>query len=226
MKRVLWVFVLLIINKCWAQQIEVGPNIGYGFSNIANSAIVKGRAVIGNALWNSNSGFSLMYFFKDPDKKFASAIHVQYIQQRKGSKSEVLSGSEYNFQTSTFNVCIRPAGNIGNHWRLYADFGIGFNTIENAPYYSGTPDIWAAFPTLETPLSIKKSEVTFVYGFGIEKPFFKNSFVCFASLTGDAGITTINESPGRFRTQSLGFGTGVRYILHLTKQPDRSNKSL
>ena len=52
MKKQVVLICLIVSQICFSQQIEFGGNLGYGFTNIANSSITEGRAVIGNSLWN------------------------------------------------------------------------------------------------------------------------------------------------------------------------------
>ena len=53
---------------------------------------------------------------------------------------------------------------------------------------------------------------------GITKEITENRLKVFIELNGDAGISKLNENNGTFRTQSLGFGTGLRYIFDLRKK--------
>ena len=54
------------MQNVFSQQIEFGGNLGYGSTNIADSSITEGRAVIGESLWNLNEGFSLIFYFGNP----------------------------------------------------------------------------------------------------------------------------------------------------------------
>ena len=63
MKKILLILFLLITEIGISQQLEFGPNIEYVSTNIANSRITEGRAVIGESLWNINNGFSIIYYF-------------------------------------------------------------------------------------------------------------------------------------------------------------------
>ena len=67
-------------------------------------------------------------------------------------------------------------------------------------------------------LEIKSNEITFLYAIGLEKEITENRLKIFIELNGDAGISKLNENDGTFRTQSLGFITGLRYIFDVRKK--------
>ena len=73
-----------------AQQFEFGAHVGYSFSNIANSKSDQDRAVIGNALWNSNHGFNVLYYFRDLSMRESLRLNAFYRVSKKGSVSDRL----------------------------------------------------------------------------------------------------------------------------------------
>jgi hypothetical protein len=215
--KILFLICILITQIGLSQQIEFGSNVGYGFTNIANSRITEGRAVIGNALWNVNEGFSVIYYFKNPKENSTNGIHFEYLISKRGSKSEKYSGSEYNFNSKSLNLNYRRAGSLGDNFGIYADLGFGYNILENENAYKGAVSELEAFEKVKENLFIKNNEVTFLYAIGVDKLIFKNKFICFLEFNGDAGITKINKNSGAFRTQSLGFSAGFRYLVNLKK---------
>lgn len=212
------VICLLITQIGLSQQIEFGPNIGYGFTNIANSRSTEKRAVIGTALWDMNKGFSVIFYFKNPREQITNGVHFEYLSSQRGSKSEKYSGTEYNFNSKSFNLNYRRAGSLGGNFGIYADLGLGYNMLDNENIYKGTVNELVAFEKLKEPFVIKNNEVTFLYAIGVDKIFLKNKLVCFLEFNGDGGITKINQNSGAFRTQSLGFSAGLRYLVNLKKE--------
>jgi hypothetical protein len=209
---------ILFTQISLSQQIEFGPNIGYGFTNIANSRITEGRAVIGNALWNVNEGFSIIYYFNNPKEKSTNGIHFEYLISKRGAKSEKYSGNEYNFNTKCINLNYRRAGSLGDNLGIYADLGFGYNILDNENIYKGNVNELVAFDKIKEPLLIKTNEITFLYAIGVDKLIFKNRFVVFLEFNGDAGISKINQNSGAFRTQSIGFSAGLRYLVTLKNE--------
>lgn len=218
MKTKLIIICLIITQITLSQQIEFGPSIGYGFTNIVNSRSTEDRAVIGNALWNINEGISIVYYFNNPHKNATNGIHFEFLNSQRGSESEKVSGAEYNFNSKSFNLNYRRAGSLGNNLGIYADLGFGYNKLNNENIYSGIVNELFAFEKINEPLQIKNNEVTFLYGIGIDKLILKDNFVIFLEFNGDAAISKINRNSGSYRTQSLGFSTGFRYLVKLKKE--------
>lgn len=216
-KKLLLIY-LFITSIGFSQQIEFGPNVSYGFTNIANSRVTEGRAVIGDALWNISEGFSILYYFGNPHKKGTNGIHFEFVNSKRGSKSESNSGSEYSFNSKALNLNYRRAGNLGNNFGIYADLGIGYNLLDNNNIYKGNVDETVAFEKINNNnLLIKKNEITFLYAIGVDKVILKDKFVIFLEFSGDGGITKINNGSGSYRTQSLGFSTGLRYLIPIKR---------
>jgi len=201
----------------FSQQLEVGPSLKFDSSNIVDSRVSRGRAVIGKALWKTSVGFSVTYYFKNPTQEMSSGINFDYYKGKRGSVSEEISGNKYEINTESFNLSYRIAGNLEQNFRWYADLGFGYNILDNTDYYRGNADELSAFPKLREPLVIKNNEATFIFGLGFEKVFAER-FVAFINFNGDAGISKINKNGGSFRTQSLGFGAGAKYIISFKKK--------
>jgi hypothetical protein len=217
MNKNLLLTTLFITTFGFSQQIEFGANIGYGFTNIANSRVTEGRAVIGDALWNVNEGFSILYYFGNPNEKGTNGIHFEFVNSERGSKSESNPESEYSFNSKAFNLNYRRAGSLGNNFGIYADLGFGYNILDNNNVYKGDADEIEAFKKVNGNLSVKDNEATFVFAIGVDKLILKDNFIVFFELNGDGGITKINETSGSFRTQSFGFSTGLRYLINIKK---------
>jgi len=216
MNKKLLLLFFFIIQSVFSQQFEFGANLSYGFTNIANSRITEGRAVIGDALWNVNEGVSILYYFSDPKKASSNGIHFEFTNSKRGTKSETSNG-EYSFNTKSLNLNYRRSGNLGNNFGIYADLGFGYNFIDNVDIYKGDVDELVAFEKVNQNLTIKNNEITFVFALGADKVILKDKFVVFFELNGDAGITKINENSGSYRTQSFGISTGIRYIVKTNK---------
>lgn len=217
MNKKILLICLLISQIGFSQQIEFGANISYGFTNIANSRITEGRAVIGDALWNVNEGFSILYYFSNPHQKGTNGIHFEFVNSHRGSKSDSDTGSKYSFNSKSLNLNYRRAGSLGNNFGIYADLGFGYNILDSKNIYKGEVDEIIAFKKVNKNFLIKDNEITFLFAIGVDKLILKDNFVVFLEVNGDAGITKINEGSGAFRTQSLGFSTGLRYIIPIKK---------
>ncbi|WP_166926049.1 hypothetical protein [Flavobacterium poyangense] len=218
MNKKLLLLFFFSVQIGFSQQIEFGANVSYGFSNIANSRTTEGRAVIGNALWNIKEGFSVLYYFGDPHKKVTNGIHFEYVNSTRGSKSDSFSRAKYTINSKSFNLNYRRAGSLGNNFGIYADLGFGYNILDNTNSYKGEVDETVAFPRIKENLIIKNNEFTFIFAIGADKLILKDNFAVFIEINGEGGITTINSNSGSYRTQSLGFSTGIRYILKTKKQ--------
>lgn len=216
MKKTISTLFFLTSFFSFSQQLEIGPSLKYDSTNIADSKISDGRAVIGKALWKTSLGFSITYYFKNPNETVSSAINFDYYDGKRGSVSEVSKQNKYEINTQSINLSYRVAGNLGNNFRWYADLGFGYNILSNNEYYTGKFEELSAFPKLNDSLVIKNNETTFIFGLGFEKVI-SNKFVAFVNFNGDAGISKINKSSGSYRTQSLGFGLGAKYIISFKK---------
>lgn len=218
MRKILVLFILTIIfESVYSQQLEIGPTIGYGFVNIVDSKSDNERAVIGNALWSLNYGLNAIYYFKNPNEKTTGRVGFLYRSNQRGSISELNNNNKFKFNSNAFAVFGGIGGNIGNGFIFYLDAGFGYNSLDNSSFYQGNLNQNEAFEALDSTIEIKSSEVTFIYSIGMEKAISKNHFKIFLELNGDAAISKLNKNKGAYRTQSLGFGTGFRYIFDLRR---------
>ena len=209
MKKLILLLIILP-TIAFSQKLDLGVDFGYGFSNIVNSKVTEGRAVIGSAMWKPNYGLSAVYYFKNPNIAISSAIKVEYKRTEKGSISEDFSSNKYQFDVNSINLQYRIAGGIGNGLRFYGDLGLGFNTFDNnSTYYFGDKEPKLAFNNLNENLDLKKSETNFIFGVGLEKSIYKNEIFASIGAIGEAGITKI--APSSYRTQGLGFTCGIKY---------------
>ena len=200
----------------FAQRLDLGVDVGYGFSNIANSSITQGRAVIGSALWKPNYGVSAVYYFKNPNIAISSAVKVEYKKSQKGSISETYSSNRYEFDVNSINVLYRIGGGIGNKLRFYGDLGLGFNSLNNtAAYYKGDRKPTDVFNNLTENLDLKKTETNFIFGVGLERSLYQDKLFASIGAIGEAGISKI--SPSSYRTQGIGFTCGIKYEFDFNK---------
>ncbi|MEC4048379.1 hypothetical protein OX284_002975 [Flavobacterium sp. SUN046] len=223
MRKLFIIGLLLQFHFSFCQHFEFGPDLGASGTNIVNSNITQGRAVIGKALWSPTAGVSLLYYFKSKNNDVSYGIHFKYANSQRGSISEVNSVNQIKFNSDSYNLTWRILANGDEEVGIYADLGLGYNTFNTKNVYHGTIDQLDAFPKLDTTLKMGTNEVTFLYALGINKLFLNNTLVFYAEFSGDAGISTINKESGSYRTQSLGFATGLRYVL-INKKPKKNVK--
>lgn len=217
-KTLLCILFILKFNTIYSQQFEIGPNIGYGFVNIVDSKSDEDRAVIGDALWNINFGLNAIYYFKNPKERTTGRIGLLYRSNKRGSISESNNENQFEFDSNTIGLFGGVARNIGDGFIFNLDIGFGYNSLDNSDYYKGNLTQTEAFEDLNENLEIKSNEITFLFSIGLEKELTENRLKIFIELNGDGGISKLNENDGTFRTQSLGFGTGLRYIFDLRKK--------
>lgn len=200
----------------FSQKLDLGIDFGFGFSNIVNSKVTEGRAVIGSALWKPNYGVSAVYYFKDPNIAISSAVKIEYKTSQKGSVSESYSSNRYEFDVNSINILYRIGGGIGNKLRFYGDLGFGFNSFDNkSVYYYGDREPAVAFNNLKENLDLKKSETNFIFGAGLERSLYKDKLFASIGAVGEAGISKISTSS--YRTQGIGFTCGLKYEFDLKK---------
>lgn len=206
--------------KIFSQQLEIGPSLGYGFVNIVDSKSKNSRSVIGKALWNPNFGFNALYYFKNPKLQRSFRIGLLYRNNKRGSISELNKYNKFEFNANTFGLLGGIANNTQNGFIFYLDVGFGFHSIDNENFYKGTLTHTEAFENLKNNLELKSSEFIFLYALGLEKEVIENKIKIFLELNGDAAISKLNDNGGAFRTQSVGLGAGIRYIIDLRKMKD------
>lgn len=218
MKKIKLFIILFVYSQGgFSQQIEIGPDFGYNFVNVANSEITQGRAVIGKSLISASEGISILYYFRDPRKNITNGIRLSFLNSTKGVKSDNFSESKFEFNSKSINLLYRRAGGLGSKFGLYFEAGFGYNVFDNDRIYQGNADELDAFDKLTEKLIIRSNEIAFLYGLGFDKIIYKDKFICFFQLNGDAGISKINVNSGSFRTQSFGAVLGIRYIIKTTK---------
>ena len=207
-------FALLFQLQCiYSQHFEFGPDLGASGSNIVNSNITQGRAVIGKALWSPTIGVSALYYFKPQNRDVSYGIHLKYSKSQRGSISEVNNDNTYSFNSDSYNASFRILVNGDDVIGIYGDIGFGYNSFNTKNTYHGYLDQLYAFPKLDNRFTMASGEMTFLYSLGVNKLLLNNTLVFFAEFSGDAGITQLNTGNGSYRTQSFGFTTGLRYIL-------------
>lgn len=210
-------FLFLLSSLMFAQQIEIGPTIGYGFDNIVDRKSDKKRAVIGDALGKANYGFSAFFYFNSKQSVISPRINLFYKFNTRGSKSEIFSDNRFEIDSNTFGLTGGVARTLGSGFSLYFDAGFGYIKLKNSDYYKGNEAQTDAFPDLNEPIDLKTNQVTFIYDFGFDKKISERLKV-FLELNGDASISKLNNNRGSYGIQSIGFGTGIRYVFNLKKQ--------
>ena len=209
----LLVLFLICSQNAVSQQFEIGPDFGCNFVNVANSEITQGRAVIGKSLFSASEGVSIIYYFRNPREYVTNGIRLSFLNSNRGVKSDNFSESKFEFNSKSINLLYRRAGALGNKFGVFMEAGFGYNIFDNNTIYKGNVDELVAFNRLTEKLVIRSNEFDFLYGLGFDKIIYKDKFVCYFELNGDAGISKINVNSGAFRTQSLGLLLGFRYII-------------
>lgn len=218
-KTVFIISLILALSTMYAQQLEVGPSIGYGFVNIADSNSKEDKAVIGDALWDFNYGLNAVYYFKNPKERLTGRVGLLYRKSNRGSVSETDSDNKFEFAAHTFGVFGGIAGNLGDGYIMYLDIGFGRNSLDDSDYYKGNLAQTVAFESLKDDLVINSSETVFIYAIGLEKEIVANKLKVFLEVNGDAAISNLNKSFfGSYKTQAVAFGTGLRYIIDVKKK--------
>src|SRR5690606_33502474 len=163
--------ILLLTNFCFAQQLEVGVFGGYSFHNITNTKITEGKAVIGDPVWDVNKGVILSYYFKNDAGVKVSAL---YSNIDKGSESERNSDADFRYNTNMIGLLVGYGGNIGNQFRMYADIGFGYTSLDTDHGYNSLTPQTEAFNNLEADLEMRSSEYNFLFDMGVEYIFAQN----------------------------------------------------
>lgn len=215
MKNLINIIIFLVTMEfSYAQRFEIGPAFSYEWTNIANSSVVKGKAVIGNAIWIPSYGISSVYYFSEAKEGGFNGIQFEFLKNQRGSQSEQYSDSKILINANSYNLLYKRGGNLGDEYIGYIKIGFGYNTLNNSSFYEGRNSQYDAFnENLREELVISATEFAFVFGMGCEKKVFKNNFKLFIEVNGDAGISKINDNSGSYRTQTLGIGAGIRYII-------------
>ena len=216
-KNLLALLLLIIGQFVFSQHLEFGPLIGKRSSNMEDSRITDGKAVIGKSLWSTDKGFSVVYYFTDRYKNGSSAIQVGYMSSARGTRSEVFPGTNISFSAKSMIINYRYSNNLEGNFSSYFDAGFSYNRLDTQDIYHGTKDELRAFPKLKAPLRLKKDEGAFVAALGADKKFLNNKIVVFAQVGVEASIFKVNQDSGVFRNTSLTMTTGLRYVVEVKK---------
>jgi hypothetical protein len=203
---------LFFAASAFAQQLEIGPTVGYWFNNIVDRNSDHTRAVIGNALWRPNYGLTALYYVKNPDVGGSMRIGALYRNSKIGSVSEINPADHYLANANAFALFAGYGGNVGDGYIIYFDAGFSYSSINNNGFYKGSNPQTQSFDDLKQDLYIKPNNIAFIYAMGVEKHI-ANNLKLSLELNGDAGIPKVNTGTGSFALQSLGFGVGLRYVL-------------
>lgn len=216
MKRILLIATLILLSKSnYSQQFEIGPNLAYGFVNIADNNSNKSRAVIGDPLWNLNYGFNAVFYFNKPSAEFTARLGLLYRKNKRGSVSELNKNNKFEISSNSIGLFGGVARDVSNGTIFYINLGLGYNSLDDSSVYKGTLSQTEAFNSLEENLTINPYELALIYSIGFEREITKHNLKVFAELSGDGGFPKLNKSKGSLITQSLGFGTGIRYVFDL-----------
>lgn len=210
--------VLLTTQFGFSQYLEFGPVLGKRSSNIENSRITEGKAVIGKSLWSTDKGFSVVYYFRDRYVNSSSAIQLGYMSSTRGTRSEVFPGHNISFDSKSLILTYKYSNDLGSNFSSFFDIGFSYNKLETENIYHGMRDELRAFPKLKAPLNIKEDDGAFVAGMGADKRFLKNKVVAFAQVGVEASIFKVNKDAGSFRNTSLTAALGLRYTVDLSKK--------
>ena len=136
-KIILFAIFFICTNIAVSQQLEIGPDFGCNFVNIANSEITQGRAVIGKSLVSVSEGVSVVYYFGNPRENVTNGIRLNFSNSNRGVKSDNFSDSKFDFNSKSINLFYRRAGALGNGFGVFADLGFGYNIFDNNTIYKG-----------------------------------------------------------------------------------------
>ena len=210
----LFISLLFICTlPCTAQHFEIGPQIGYGFTNISESTGFFKPAAIGKNVWKPNVGASAVYFLEEPVEESAYYIGLLFRAHTRGSISPVDKVSEFEIKTTTFGLFGGLAYALGEKFVFYYQVGLGLNFMDNEDYYTGKPNQEDYFDYLDEPAELKSSEFTAVYAVGISTAVAQDKITVFFEFNGDTGIGDINKSYDELSSHLFGAVLGARYRL-------------
>ncbi len=211
--RFLLLALCLAAASARSQQLEIGPNLGLGFSNIVDSKSEVDQDVIGKAFWRPTFGFSTLYYLKGPNDDAHARVGFLFRSSKRGSVSEVNKKDHFEAAANTIGVFGGIGQDVGKGYIVYGDGGFSYSTIKNSSFYRGKRAQTLSFPKLNQDMAIKPNEISFIFAIGVEKNIVPNKLKLLLEVNGDAGISKINRGSGSYRTQSLGFSLGIRSIL-------------
>lgn len=203
---------LLYAKISVAQHFEIGPQIGFGYTNISESTGFFKPADIGKNVWKPNFGANAIYYFKDPYvEKNTWLVGALYRANTRGSISPVDKESEYEIKSQTIALYGGLAYPLGENFIYFYQVGLGLNLLDNEDYYDGAANPEDLFDYLDEPADFKSSEFTAVYALGIGTEVFQDRFSILLQIDGDTGLSDINNSYDELRTQLLGMSLVLRY---------------
>lgn len=216
--HIVTLFLLFAAQLGFSQYLEFGPTLGKRSSNMEDSRITKGKAVIGKSLWATDKGFSVVYYFRDRYVDNSSAIQLGYMSSTRGTRSEEFPGHNISFDSKSLVLNYKYSNNLGSNFSSFFDIGFSYNKLETEDIYQGTKGELKAFPKLKSPLKLKEHEGAFVAAVGFDKKFLYNKVVAFAQVGVEASIFKVNQDTGVIRNTSLTAAIGLQYAVDLSKK--------
>lgn len=197
-----------------AQQFELGFDMGYWGSNIADPNSPYRDHNIGKNFSSFGLGISALYMFKNPASHLVPRIKLLYRNHTKGSISFWGSDEQFQIPSHTLGILGGIAIADKHDWFMYLDMGLGLNLIEPmSTYYVGRRTQTTAFYDLANDFEVKNRELLFLLDVGVEKNILKNKLNLVLHVGVEVGITPINED-GQFYSHAYSFGLGLRYIIN------------
>src|SRR5690242_7695057 len=90
------VLTMLCSHPSIAQHFEVGPQVGFGYTNISESTGFFKPADIGKNVWKPNFGANVVYYFRDPYvEKNTFIVGALYRGVSRGSISPIDEDSKF-----------------------------------------------------------------------------------------------------------------------------------
>ena len=211
-----FIFIIIALAMLWsnlsnAQHFEVGPQLGYGYTNISESTGFFKPSDIGKNVWKPNFGANAVYYFKDPYIEKSFLVGLIYRSNTRGSISPVDENSKFEIKSQTIGLYGGLGYPLGENFIFYYQVGIGMNFFDNEDYYEGDPNQDDIFDYVDETVELKSSEFTAVYGIGLATDIIQDRFSLFLELNGDTGLSDINKAYDELKTQLFGIGLGLRY---------------
>jgi len=202
---------LLGSNLSSAQHFEIGPQVGFGYTNISESTGFFKPSDIGKNVWKPNFGANAVYYFKDPYVENTFIVGLLYRGLTIGSESPYDENSKFEIKTNTFGIFGGLAYPLGDKFIFYYQLGLGMDFFDNTDYYEGDAGQEDIFDYLDEPVDLKSSEFTAVYAIGIETDVWQSRCTLFLEINGDTGLSDINHAYDELKSQYFGLGLGLKY---------------
>lgn len=217
MKKIILIllFYFGVIN-IFSQQLEIGTNINYNYSNIFNSKEDNKKNSIGQPLRSLGFGISTLYYFSDPKnsyKKTLIRIGILYRYNKKGAISEKDKLNYFEFKTNNFGMFFGIGGNLINGYVMYVDLGISYNRINNVKFYNVNLLQTDTFEKFEK--KIKPDGFSAISFIGLEKEIISDKLKLFFNVNLNLGLSKINQGDESFKINSVGLNLGLKYIFKL-----------